>query len=406
MIKRRELLKQLSTIPILGTIIGSGSYASAAEALTPSVTRNLISELGIRTFINAAGTFTAMTGSLMQDEVVEAIQSTSKDFMMLDEVQTKVGEKIAALTHAESAVVTAGCFSALTLGLAGVLTGMDQKKVEALPHLSGTDIKSEVIMQKAHNIGYKQALTNAGVKIIMIETVEELEKAINEKTAMLWFLHIQSDKGKIQHQQWLDIAKKHNIPTMIDIAADVPPVENLWKFNDMGFDLVCVSGGKAMRGPQSAGLLMGKKQYIEAARLSMPPRGTTIGRGMKVNKEEIIGMYVALDTFIKQDHKKTWKMWEDRTQHISNAAKSVNGVTVETTVPELGNHTPTLKISWDSAKIGITPKQLQENLRKGNPSIETMGGEKQISITTWMMKPGQEKIVASRLKEELTKAII
>jgi uncharacterized pyridoxal phosphate-dependent enzyme len=406
MIKRRDLIKQLSGVPLLGALIGTGSYVSAAEALTPSATRNLISELGIRTFINAAGTYTSMTGSLMQDEVVEAIQSTSKDFMMLDDVQTKAGEKIAALTHAEAAVVTAGCFSALTLGLAGVLTGMDQKKVEALPHLEGTGIKSEVIMQKAHNIGYKQALTNTGVKIIMIETAEELEKAINEKTAMLWFLHIQSDKGQIQHEQWLQIARKHHIPTMIDIAADVPPVENLWKFNDMGFDLVCVSGGKAMRGPQSAGILMGKKQYIEAARLSMPPRGTTIGRGMKVNKEEIIGMYVALDNFIKQDHKKIWKTWEDRTRLISDAAASVKGVTVETTVPELGNHTPTLRITWDNQKIGITPKQLQENLRKGNPSIETTGSDNHIGITTWMMKPGQEKIVAARIKEELTKSII
>jgi uncharacterized pyridoxal phosphate-dependent enzyme len=406
MINRRDLIKHLSTFPLLGGFLGQTSIDPVGVAAKVPV-RNLAKELGIRTFINAAGTYTAMTGSLMQDEVVETIQGASKDFMMLDEVQTKVGEKIAALTHAESAVVTAGCFSALTLGLAGVLTGMDQKKVSALPHLEGTGMKSEVIIQKGHSIGYSQALTNTGCKIVYVETVDELNKAINDKTALMWFLNIQSDNGQIKHEQWIEIAKKNGIPTMIDMAADVPPVENLWKFNDMGFDLVCVSGGKAMRGPQSAGILMGKKHLIAAARLSMPPRGSTIGRGMKVNKEEILGMYVALEKFINMDHKKEWKMWEDRTALIGNAAKSVNGVTTEVTVPELGNHTPTLRVTWDAAKVSLPVKVLQENLRNGNPSIEIIAGDmNSLTITTWMLKPGEEKIVASRLKEELQKAAV
>lgn len=406
MINRRDLIKHLSTFPLLGGFLGEGNIEKIGfPAKLP--TRNLAKELGIRTFINAAGTYTFMTGSLMQDEVVDVIQGAAKDFMILDEVQTKVGEKIAALTHAEAAVVTAGCFSALTLGLAGVLTGMDQKKVEALPHLEGTGMKSEVIIQKGHSIGYSHALTNTGCKMIEIETLEELEKAINSKTALMWFLHIQSDKGKIMHEKWVEVAKKHGIPTMIDMAADVPPVENLWKFNDLGFDLVCVSGGKAMRGPQSAGILMGKKHLIEAARLSMPPRGSTIGRGMKVNKEEILGMYVALDNFVKMDHKKEWKMWEDRAALIANAAKSIKGVNVETFAPELGNHTPTLRISWDAAKVNLPVKMLQDNLRNGNPSIEIMPGENNtLTITTWMLKPGEEKIVATRLKEELSKAVV
>ncbi|WP_439585492.1 aminotransferase class V-fold PLP-dependent enzyme [Dyadobacter bucti] len=406
MINRRDLIKHLSTFPLLGGFLGQTSIDPVGVAAKVPA-RNLAKELGIRTFINAAGTYTAMTGSLMQDEVVETIQGASKDFMMLDEVQTKVGEKIAALTHAESAVVTAGCFSALTLGLAGVLTGMDQKKVSALPHLEGTGMKSEVIIQKGHSIGYSQALTNTGCKIVYVETVDELNKAINDKTALMWFLNIQSDNGQIKHEQWIEIAKKNGIPTMIDMAADVPPVENLWKFNDMGFDLVCVSGGKAMRGPQSAGILMGKKHLIAAARLSMPPRGSTIGRGMKVNKEEILGMYVALEKFINMDHKKEWKMWEDRTALIGNAAKSVNGVTTEVTVPELGNHTPTLRVTWDAAKVSLPVKVLQENLRNGNPSIEIIAGDmNSLTITTWMLKPGEEKIVASRLKEELQKAAV
>ncbi|MBD2699557.1 aminotransferase class V-fold PLP-dependent enzyme [Spirosoma sp. BT702] len=407
MLNRRSLLKHLSAMPLVGGLFGGAAPIASGLAAPALAPRNLVKELGIRTFINAAGTYTAMTGSLMDDDVVNTILASSKEFMLLDDVQTKVGEKIAVLTHAESAVVTAGCFSAMTLGLAGVLTGMDQKKVEQLPHLEGTDIKSEVIIQKGHNVGYSHSLMNTGCKIVFIETVEELEKAINPKTAMLWFLNIQSDKGKIMHQQWVELGKKHNIPTMIDIAADVPPVENLWKFNEMGFDLVCVSGGKAMRGPQSAGLLMGKKMYIDAARLSMPPRGSTIGRGMKVNKEEILGMYVALEKFIARDQDKDWKMLEARAAHITDAAKSVKGVNVETFAPELGNHTPTLKFTWDIAKVNLTAKALQEGLRNGNPSIEiVLNDANGINMTTWMLKPGEEKIVATRLKEELMKAAV
>jgi L-seryl-tRNA(Ser) seleniumtransferase len=194
---------------------------------------------------------------------------------------------------------------------------------------------------------------------------------------------------------------------MIDIAADVPPVENLWKYNDMGFDLVCVSGGKAIRGPQSTGLLMGKKDLIAAARLNGPPRGGNIGRGMKVNKEEILGMYVALERYINQDHEKEWKEWEARVAHIENVVKKVNGVQTEKFVPPIANHTPSLRISWDKNLVRMSEKDLQEKLRNGNPSVEIVGGEKDsnmISLTVFMLKPGQEKIVAKRIAEELSGA--
>ncbi len=404
MLNRRDLIKHLSSLPLVGGFLRGTALNLPAPPLPAG---NLAKELGIRTFINAAGTYTAMTGSLMPDEVMDAIRESSHSFMMLDEVQDKVGEKIAAITHAEAAVVSAGCFSAMTLGLAGVLTGMDNEKVKALPHLEGTGMKSVVILQKGHDVGYSHALLNTGCTIVQIETLEELEKAIDDKTALLWFLHIQSDRGKINHEQWVEVGKRRGIPSMIDIAADVPPIENLWRFNDMGFDLVCLSGGKALRGPQSAGILMGRKKYVEAARLSMPPRGSTIGRGMKINKEEILGMYAALDKFVNTDQDQLWKMWEDRTARIGNAAKSVPGVTVETHVPELGNHTPTLKISWDKAKINLDTKGLQEKLRSGDPSIEVVsGGENAIGMTAWMLQNGEDKIVATRLKEELMKASV
>jgi L-seryl-tRNA(Ser) seleniumtransferase len=307
------------------------------------------------------------------------------------------------MCHAESATVTAGCWSALVLGTAGVLTGMDTKKVAQLPNLEG--MKSEVIVQKSHNEGYVHALTNTGVKIIEIETVQDLENAINEKTAMMWFLNYAAPNGKIQDEEWAALGKKHSIPTMIDMAADVPPVQNLWKYNDMGFDLVCISGGKGLRGPQSAGILMGRKDLIAAARLNAPPRGDNIGRGMKVNKEEIFGMYVALDRYINQDHEKEWKIWEERISLIKNAARRVNGVTAEVTIPPIANHTPTLNLSWDSNKVKMTRDEFQERLRTGNPSIEVRGGnDNSIIITVFMLKPGQEKIVASRIQEELMKA--
>ena len=404
--QRRELIKYLSLSPLVaGAAVAAPTLAQAAS---PLAKRDLFKELGVRTFINAAGTYTAMTGSLMHDYVKETIMNASTDFCMMDELQDKVGVKIAELVHAEAAVVTTGAFSAMTLGLAGILTGMDLKKVEQLPHLEGTGMKSEVIIQKAHTIVYNHALKNTGCTIIYVETAEEVEKAINEKTALLHFLNIEADKGKIMHEEWVAIGKKHGIPTSIDIAADVPPVSNLWKFNDMGFSFVAISGGKAMRGPQSAGLLMAKKEIIAAARLSMAPRGFNIGRGFKVNKEEVLGMYVAVESYIKQDHDREWKEWEAATAVIENSVKTVATVETKITVPALGNTTPTLNISWDTSKVKIAGKDVQLNLRNGVPSIEIVGNaqEKSITVTVWMLKPGQEKIVASRITEELKKAAV
>ena len=404
MLNRRQLIQRLSTVPLLGAVLGTVSFTSLAAGGKP-VERDLFKEFGIRTFINAAGTLTYMTGSLMHDEVLDAIRLGAKEFCMLDEVQDKVGERIAKMVHAEAAVVTSGAFAGMTLGLAGILTGMDEKKVRELPHLEYTGMKSEVICQVSHDIVYNQALTNTGCKIIRVETAEDVAKAVNERTALMHFLHIEADKGKIMHEEWVALGKKYNVPTSIDIAADVPPVSNLWRFNDMGFDFVVISGGKAIRGPQSAGILMGKKNIIAAARLSMAPRGYNIGRGMKINKEEIFGMYVALEKYISQDHDKEWKEWEEKLALIESAVKPVPGVTTEVHVPPLGNHTPTLRITWDASRVKIADKQLREALRSRSPSIE-VGGDaipNSINVTVFMLKPGQEKIVATRLKEELAR---
>ncbi len=410
--KRRDLIKYLSVVPLTGTVVGSALPFSAAAATFAKPKRDLINELGIRRFINASGPYTAISASLMHAEVMEAINGSSKGFVMYGEVQDKVGEKIAALCHSEAAMVTAGCSSALLLGTAAALTGMDKKKIAQLPDVENFE-KNEVIVQRSHNYGYIHVLNNTGIKKILIDTPEELEKAISSKTALMYFLNDHTPDGKIKHEEWLSVAKKHNIPTIIDIAADVPPVENLWKFNDMGFDMVCVSGGKAIRGPQSTGILMGRKHLVAAARLSAPPDNQNIGRGMKVNKEEIFGLYAALERYVNQDHEKEWKIWESQVAVVNNAVKKIKGVTTEIVIPPIHNRTPNLSISWDSALINLTTKQMTEKLREGNPSIEvgirsasvpSQSGA--LNITVWMLQPGEEKIVARRIQEELLKASV
>ena len=403
--KRRDLIKYLSVAPIAGAALGTGVPFVAEAAAPAKPKRNVIKELGLRTFINAAGTYTTMTASLMHDEVIDTINESAKHFVMINEVQDKVGEKIAAICHAESAMVTSGCWSALVLGTAGVLTGMDRKKVALLPNVSSFE-KNEVIVQKTHNVGYVHALTNTGIIPVVVETAEELEKAITSKTAMMYFLNAVAPEGKIQHKEFIAIAKKHKIPTLIDIAADIPPVENLWKYTDMGFDLTCISGGKAIRGPQSAGMLIGKKDLIAAARLSAPPSGGNIGRGMKVNKEEILGMYVALDKYVNQDHEEEKKMWDERVAVIVNAVKKIEGVSTSVTIPPIANHTPAISVTWDEEKVKITPGQLLKNLQDGSPSIEVMTSKNAINMTVFMLKSGEDKIVAKRFQEELAKAAI
>lgn len=407
MSSRRKALKTLSTLPIVGGLLGPSLVSAkvmeeVVKAPGELAGRDFFKELGIRTFINAAGTYTSMTGSLMRKEVTDAITFGTTEYVNLDELQDKVGERIAELLDCEYATVSSGAFGAMTIGLAGIICGMDNEKVKQLPDTTG--LKNEVIVQEEHDIGYTHALINTGAKIISVKGTKELEKAINKNTAMLWFLNANTDAGQISREEFVALGKKHDIPTFIDCAADVPPVDNLFKFTKMGFDLVCFSGGKGIRGPQSAGLLLGKRKYIEAARLHTPPRGTTIARGMKVNKEEVLGMLVALEMYLARDHDKEWEFWENQVKLISDTASSVKGVETEIHVPPHANHVPSLKIRWDESLVKITPDELRNQLRAGHPSIETVGNKEEVGITTWMMEPGQERIVAHRIKEILENA--
>lgn len=401
--KRRTLLRALAGLPGLG-LLGRTAGAAAAPVLAQESLAgpDIFRELGVRTFINAGGTFTALTGSLMRPETMAAIQAASKHFVRLDDVHEAVGKRIADLLHCEAALVTSGCASALMLGTAACLTGDDPKKMHALPDLTG--LPSEVIVQKAHRVNYDHAIRNTGVKLVEVETAEEMKAAIGPKTAMMFFLNYANGQGQVRHEEFLAIAKAQRIPTLLDAAADVPPVENLFKYTKMGFDLVGYSGGKGLRGPQSAGLLLGRKDLIRAAKLNTSPNGDTIGRTNKVNKEEIVGMLAALETFLKEDHAAFWKDLEGRCQRIAAAVAGPPDVKTEVYIPAVANAVPHLRIAWDAQARGVTVADLVARFREGDPSIEFgpgAGNARALSVGVWMLRPGEDAIVAARLREVL-----
>ena len=394
MLTRRTFFERLSTVPLIGGLVGASAPVAVAAK------RDYFKELGVRPFINAAGTFTDMTASLMPPEVMEAINYASKHFVPLNELHDRVGERIAALVKAEAAMVSSGAASAMTLGTAGVLTGTDGQKITDLPNLTG--MKTEVIMQKSHRFGYDHAVRNTGVRIVEVETAEDLERAITPQTAMMLFYNNNNSVGQIRDEQFVALGRKHGVVTMNDCAADVPPVENLWKYTAMGFDLVAFSGGKGIRGPQSAGLLLGRKDLIAAARANAVPNGNAIGRGMKVNKEEMLGMLVALERFVKLDHAAMDKEYRRRADIVLKSLSGLPGVTAEITVPEVANHVPHVAVKIDQAAAGISGGEVSRKLREGTPSIGVRPGQ-ELLIGVWMMEPGEEKIVAKRLREVFEK---
>jgi len=396
---RRRFLETISATPLVGGLTAAIAPTAAAAA-GGSGRRDYFRELGVRPFINAAGTYTAMTASLMPPEVMEAINYASRQYVMLDELHDKVGLRIATLVHSEAAMVTSGAASALTLGTAAILTGTDRQKMVDLPNLAG--MKSECIIQKSHRFGYDHAIRNCGVRLVEVETPEELEQAVNEKTALMLFYNNNNKEGRIQDEQFVQLGKKHGVPTFNDAAADVPPVDNLWKYTKMGFDLVTFSGGKGIRGPQSAGLLLGSKSLIEAARLNAPPNGNTVGRGMKVNKEEMLGMLVALELFLHKDHERERREFDKRAEAIRSGASAVPGVKAEIFVPEVANHVPHVRISWDGADEAAAAAAVKA-MKDGEPSIGIRNEANALVIGVWMMRPGEEKVVARRLRQVLEK---
>ncbi len=394
---RRSFLQGLTSLPVWGALGLTGGVHAAVPK------RDYFKELGVKPFINAAGTYTTLTASLMQPEVVEAIAYASRSFVRLDQTQDAVSKRIAALLQAEAAVVTSGAAGALTIGTAACVAGDKPEFITRLPDTAG--MKNEVIVQKSHRYGYDHAVRNCGIKLIEVETAEDLERAVNPQTAMMLFYNNNDPVGKIRAAEFVDLGKKHKVPTFNDASADVPPVGNLTKYIRMGFDLVTYSGGKGLCGPQSAGLLVGRGDLIRAARLNTSPYSDSIGRGLKVNKEEMLGMMVALENYMKRDHDAEWREWEKRIGIVRDSVANVPTLTSEIFIPEIANHVPHLRMKWDSTQLKLAPQDVIKQLREGDPSIEVTPAPKdELVIAVWMLQPGEAQIVARRLRAILKNA--
>jgi L-seryl-tRNA(Ser) seleniumtransferase len=390
MANRRRFLQALSTVPLAG---------SARAAVRPR--RDMFAELCIRPFINAAGTFTTMTASLMPPEVMAAMEAASRKFVHLPKLQDAVGAKIAAMIGAEAAMVTSGAAGALCCGTAACITGTDNKAVLQLPDLTG--LKNEVLVQKKHRYGYDHSVRTCGVRMVEVETAEELERARTPRTAMMLFANFLEPDGAIKSDEFVRLGKKLNVPTFNDCSADVTPYDRLRKFAKAGFDLITVSGGKGICGPQSAGIMFGRKDLIEAAKLNTSPYSDSIARGMKVNKEEMIGMLVALELFLKRDWATDLKEYEKRAKIIADSVTSIPGVTTTVNVPEIANHVPHLHIRWDRGKVSISPLEVKKMLLEGEPSIEVnpATNQEELVIGVWMLQAGETPVVARRVREVL-----
>ncbi len=394
---RRTFLKSLSNLPLVGGLLSSGRAAAAPKK------RDYLKELGVRPIINAAGTYTALTASIMPPEVVAAWEYGSQHYVRLDELHDAAGKRIAELVGCEAAMVTAGAASALTLGTAACVTGQNRQFVRRLPDTAG--MRNEVIIQKSHHFDYEHAVRNCGIRFVEVESREDLERAVSERTVMMLFLNYADPAGRIKVAEFAELGKKHSIPTFSDCAADVPPVENLSKNLKLGFSLVTFSGGKGLRGPQSAGLLLGRKDLIAAARLNGPPNSDAIGRGMKVNKEEMLAMLAAVELYLKRDHAADEREWKRRIEVISRAVSGIPTVSTETYVPEIANHVPHMRIKWDTSRVKISVPDAVRQLRDGEPSIEPLpGGRDVLGFGVWMMQSGDEKIVARRIRDILRSA--
>jgi L-seryl-tRNA(Ser) seleniumtransferase len=385
-------------------LLGTSAALAAPVYTAPTAPRDFLRELGVRPIINGAGVYTFSTASLMRPEVVEAIRVMSTRFVRIDELHDAAGKRIAQLLGAPAAMVPSGAAAGLTLGTAAVLTGEDPERIRRIPDLTG--MKSEVIVQKSHRFPYDHMVRNCGVRLIEVETREELERGINSQTAMLLFLNKSEPLGQVKMEEFLAIGRKHGIPAMNDCAADVPPVENMLRPIRAGFDMVVVSGGKAIRGPQSAGILAGRADLIRAARRNTSPNSDTIGRSCKVNKEEIVGMMVAPESFLKEDHASLYRGWERTAESIRTALSKQPGIETELFVPKIANQSPHVRVRWDAGKYSIKPEAVMQRLRDGEPSIELVPApyaSETIEIATWMLQPGEADIIARRIRDILSK---
>jgi L-seryl-tRNA(Ser) seleniumtransferase len=389
---RRRLLQAAAMSP--------AAAAAATSGLTASSPSSLYAGLGITPVINGVGVVTVLGGSIMPPEVIRAMEEASRYFIPLPELEKKVGARIAELLKAPAAMVTCGAASAITVGTAACLSQGDPAKLRQLPDREG--IRFEVIQQKSHRSGYEHQMELCGAKIITVETRKELESAINERTGMMFFLNKAEPDGEIKSNEFIKIGKERGVPTMNDAASDATPKENLWKYTNQGFDLVIFSGGKALRGPQATGLLLGRKDLIEASFPAMSPFGG-IGRGMKVGKEELCGLLAAVERYLNVDHEAELRQLEGRVQSIRAAFKGIAGIHTGRHVPAIANEVPHVTIRWDESARGLSSQQVVEKLLTGNPPIHVQRpGAGELLISVWMMRGDEHEIVGRRLREILS----
>jgi L-seryl-tRNA(Ser) seleniumtransferase len=408
---RRSFVKLLAAAPLLSQIAARDVYAQAATAMGRDPRQNVYTRLGVKTVINCRGTWTYLSGSLEFPEVRAAQVEAAQHFVNVLELQRAVGRRLSELTGAESGIVTSGAAGAMAAATAGCMAGTDDKNIWQLPDTTG--LKHEVIMVGGRS-AFDSAIRLTGAKLILTYSSEELVNAINENTAMIYTTDLGDKLAKV-----LAISKDHKVPMLLDDAAGIPPADNAKLYARMGIDMYCFSGGKGLRGPQCSGLLLGRKDLIEAALLNCSPREGAVCRPMKVGKEEIIGCLTALETWLKLDEKKLYAEWNGRIDRIRKLVETVPGVKTGTFIPDDGNRYPTLTISWDQKAWGYTISDCVKQLRAGDPVIEVLGADNPSLVTTvregnpnpkerkqpdhielvsMTIKPGEEMIVGQRLR--------
>jgi len=367
---------------------------------------DIYKKLGVKTFINAYGTLTTLSGTLMPLEVIKAMQQASQNFVSIEDLQDKVGLRLAELTGAEAAFVTAGASAALCLATCAVTAGDDVKKMRRLPDLTG--MKSEMVIQKAHRNPYDHAFRMVGIKLVEAETADEVRAAINENTAALVMVLSHNSLGhKVELPEMIEIAHKAGVPLILDAAAEIPPPENLGRFVKMGADLVAFSGGKNLRGPQCSGILMGRRDLVKKAYANSAPNNY-FARIAKVGKEEIVGLLTAVELCLKKDHAAERREYHAMLDRIAQRLRSVPTVFTELTPNDDYSHSPRLSIQWDEGKLGVTLGQMMQRLREGEPGIIATDLTryrprwKGLGIFPYNLLPGEEIIVAERVKQILS----
>src|SRR6516162_171438 len=387
---RRSFMKMLAASPLLAQIAAKGLYEKSAAAMGLDPRENVYTRLGVKTVINCRGTWTYLSGSLEFPEVHEAQAEAAKHFVNMVELQTAVGRRLAELTGAESGLITSGAAGSMAAATAACMAGADAKKIWQLPDTTG--LKHEVIMVGGRS-AFDSAIRLTGAKLVLVSKPEEIAAAINDHTAMIYT----TDLGdKLSREA--AISKEHNVPLLLDDAAGIPPIDNIQLYAKMKLDLYTFSGGKGLRGPQCSGVLLGRKDLIEAALRNSCPYEGAVCRPMKVGKEEVIGCLTAIETWLKTDPKKLYNEWNARVDRIAKLVESVPGVSTDIYIPNDGNRYPTLRVAWDQKAWGFTIADCVEKLREGDPVIEVLGADNPSMVTA--VREGVEKPNPKELKEQ------